>query len=315
VPIRQDRLANRVTVSSALMAIGRDSVYASGSPFYHIAGLGNLAVMMAAGATVVSLPRVTVESWQALAGYGVTHAFLVPTMIERLLDAAALTLPGLQLLQYGAAPIRPTALAGAVAALPGVRFINMFGQTEGSPIAVLVQVDHDRALAGRPDLLASVGRAAPSIELRLADPDANGIGEVHAKGDHLFKLADDGWLHTGDLATIDGEGYVYLVGRMGDRIKRGGENVHPVEVEDVLREHPAVAEVAIVGIPDEQLGQTVRAFVVVPPGVPQPDTEELRVFARQELAGFKVPTSWRFVPELPRNASGKVLRRILAEQD
>ena len=184
-------------------------------------------------------------------------------MTERLLDASALTIPGLRLLQYGSAPIRPATLARAVSALPGVRFINMFGQTEGSPIACLVPEDHERALTGRPDLLASVGRAAPGVELRLENPDGNGVGEVLAKGDHLFKLAEDGWLHTSDLATMDDEGYVYLVGRLGDRIKRGGENVHPVEVEDVLRGHPAVLEVAVTGVPDAELGQSVRAFVVL----------------------------------------------------
>jgi acyl-CoA synthetase (AMP-forming)/AMP-acid ligase II len=314
VPIRQDRLARRVAVSSALMEAGPGSVYASGSPFYHIAGLGNLAVMIAVGATVLPFPRFSVAAWQDLGTRGVTHAFLVPTMIERLLEAGALTLPGLRLLQYGAAPIRSATLARAVAALPGVRFINMFGQTEGSPVACLIQEDHDRALAGRPGLLASVGRAAPGIELRLANPDANGIGEILARGDHLFKLAEDGWLHTSDLATIDADGYVYLAGRLGDRIKRGGENVHPVEVEDVLREHPAVREVAVIGVPDSELGQAVRAFVVLDAGLPEPGPDELRTFARRALAGFKVPTTWRFVPELPRNASGKILRRELAER-
>jgi acyl-CoA synthetase (AMP-forming)/AMP-acid ligase II len=313
VPIRQDRLAHRVAVNSALMSAGPGTVYASGSPFYHIAGLGNLFVMIAIGATVVPFPRFSVEAWRELGDYGVTHAFLVPTMIERLLDVGALTLPGLRVLQYGAAPIRPATLSRAVAALPGTRFVNMFGQTEGSPIACLVPEDHDRALAGRPGLLASVGRAAPGIELHLADRDAHGAGEILARGDHLFKLAEDGWLHSGDLGTIDDEGYVFLVGRLGDRIKRGGENVHPAEVEDVLREHPAVAEVAVVGLPDEQLGQAVAAFVVLDKDVPRPGAEELRAFARQELAGFKVPTSWRFVPELPRNASGKILRRLLAD--
>ena len=113
---------------------------------------------------------------------------------------------------------------------------------------------------------------------------------------------------------MDAEGYVYLVGRLGDRIKRGGENVHPVEVEDVLIEHPAVREVAVTGVPDPELGQSVRAFVVLDADAEEPDPEELRAFARRELAAFKVPTSWRFVPELPRNASGKVLRRMLAQQ-
>jgi acyl-CoA synthetase (AMP-forming)/AMP-acid ligase II len=263
---------------------------------------------------VLPFPRFSVEAWQDLGSHAVTHAFLVPTMIERLLDAGALTIPGLRLLQYGSAPIRPATLARAVSALPGVRFINMFGQTEGSPIACLVPEDHERALTGRPGLLASVGRAAPGIELRLDNPGSDGVGEILATGDHLFKLAEDGWLHTSDLATIDAEGYVYLVGRLGDRIKRGGENVHPVEVEDVLREHPAVLEVAVTGVPDAELGQSVRAFVVLNEDAAEPDPEELRAFARRELAGFKVPTSWRFVSELPRNASGKVLRRVLAPQ-
>ena len=312
VPIRQDRLAARVGVSSRLMGVGPASAYASGSPFYHIAGLGNLAVMLAVGAAVLPFPRFSVESWTALGKQGVTHAFLVPTMIERLLDAGALTLPGLRLLQYGSAPIRPATLSRAVSALPGVSFINMFGQTEGSPIACLVHADHERALAGRPDLLASVGRAAPGIELRLAGTNAEEVGEILARGAHLFRAAEDGWLHTGDLARMDDDGYVYLVGRLGDRIKRGGENVHPVEVEGVLREHPAVLEVAVVGVPDEEFGQLVRAYLVLHPGVPEPSHQELRAFARAELAGFKVPTSWVFVPDLPRNASGKVLRRVLA---
>ena len=112
---------------------------------------------------------------------------------------------------------------------------------------------------------------------------------------------------------MDDDGYVYLTGRLGDRIKRGGENVYPVEVEDVLRGHPAVQDAAVVGVPDAEFGQIVRAFVVLDPGVPVPSREELRAFAREELAGFKVPTSWVFVPDLPRNASGKILRRILAE--
>jgi acyl-CoA synthetase (AMP-forming)/AMP-acid ligase II len=313
VLIRQDSLAARVAVSSGLMGVGPGSVYASGSPFYHIAGLGNLAVMLAVGASVLPFPHFSIESWAGLGQHGVTHAFLVPTMLERLLDAGALTLPSLQLLQYGSAPIRAATLSRAVRALPGVSFINMFGQTEGSPIACLVQEDHERALADQPDLLASVGRPAPGIELRLAGADSEEVGEILARGAHLFKTAEDGWLHTGDLARMDEDGYVYLIGRLGDRIKRGGENVHPVEVEDVLREHPAVLEVAVVGVPDEEFGQLVRAFIVLRPSGAAPSREELRAFAREELAGFKVPTSWVFVPDLPRNASGKILRRALAE--
>lgn len=311
VPLRQDRLANRVRVSSALMGIEPGSAYASGSPFYHIAGLGNLAVVLAMGATNLPFPRFSLEAWKQLGEDGVTHAFLVPTMIERLLADDALHLPSLQLLQYGSSPIRGTTLARAVAALPGVRFINMFGQTEGSPIACLTPEDHMLAVQGRPELLASVGRAAPGVDLKLIDQQPSGEGEVLARGTHLFRESDDGWLHTGDLGVIDDEGYVYLVGRLGDRIKRGGENVHPAEVEDVLADHPSVREAAVVGVPDRVLGQLVKAFVVPVSTDDPPDPEELRAFARERLSGYKVPSEWEFLAELPRNAGGKVLRRLL----
>ena len=314
VPLRQDRLSNRVAVSSALMGIEPGSAYASGSPFYHIAGLGNLAVVLAKGATNLPFPTFSVEAWRQLGEAGVTHAFLVPTMIERLLEEDALHLPSLQLLQYGSSPIRASTLARAVKVLPGVRFINMFGQTEGSPIACLTPEDHVRAVNGRSDLLTSVGRAAPGIELKLIDQEPSGVGEVLCRGEHLFREGDDGWLHTGDLGVIDDEGYVYLVGRLGDRIKRGGENVHPVEVEHVLAEHPNVREAAVVGVADDILGQAVKAFII--PAMPgnAPPQEELRAFARERLSGYKVPSQWEFVDDLPRNASGKVLRRLLVPQ-
>ena len=141
VPIRQCSLTERVGVSAELMGIGPQSVYASGSPFYHIAGLGNLVVMVAAGAAIVPFSTFNEQAWRGLGELRVTHAFLVPTMIERLLEAGALTLGSLELLQYGSSPIRPETLRRAVEALPGVRFINMFGQTEGSPIACLTPAD------------------------------------------------------------------------------------------------------------------------------------------------------------------------------
>lgn len=314
VPIRQRNLTERVGVSAELMGISAQSVYASGSPFYHIAGLGNLVVMVAAGAAIVPFSTFNEQAWRGLGELRVTHAFLVPTMIERLLEAGALSLGSLELLQYGSSPIRPETLRRAVEALPGVRFINMFGQTEGSPIACLTPADHLLALEGRADLLASVGRAAPGVELKVDSPDETGVGEVLAQGAHLFKPGEDGWLRTGDLGRLDEQGYLYLVGRLGDRIKRGGENVHPVEVEDVLLEHAAVREAAVVGVPDDRLGQSVKAFIVLQEGKPRPGEEELRSFARERLSGYKVPANWEFVTELPRNPTGKLLRRRLTEQ-
>ena len=163
--------------------------------------------------------------------------------------------------------------------------------------------------AGTAHLLRSVG--PPGVELRAVGPDADGVGEVHFRADHAFVVDDDGWVHTGDLGRVDDEDYLTLVGRLGDRIVRGGENVDPAEVEQVLASHPAVRDVAVVGVADRRWGEVVTAFVV-PGNRDEPiDTDDLRAFARERLAGFKVPTEWVVVDELPRNDAGKLLRRRL----
>jgi acyl-CoA synthetase (AMP-forming)/AMP-acid ligase II len=231
-------------------------------------------------------------------------------MVEMLLRGNALAVPTLRVLQYGASPIHPATLRRAMEALPGVDFLDLYGQTEGSPITALTPADHRRAAAGDEHLLQSVGRAAPGVDVRIEGADEHGVGEVTARAAHLFVSSDDGWLRTGDMGRLDDEGYLYLVGRRGDRIIRGGENVYPLEVENVLQEHPKVAEAAVVGVADQLYGEIVKAFVVAADGYP-PTAEELRAFARHQLAGFKVPAEWAFVPALPRNATGKLLRREL----
>lgn len=197
--------------------------------------------------------------------------------------------------------------------MPGVRMLNMFGQTEGSPISVLTPEDHREAIAGRTELLRSVGRPAPGVEVRVDAAGPDGIGEIHARADHFFRIDAEGWLHSGDLGRIAQDGYLYLLGRGTDMIIRGGENVHPLEVETVLADHPGVADAAVIGVPDERLGQTVVAFVV--PAAPHapPDPAALRSHVRARLSGFKVPVRWWFVDDLPRNANGKVVRRGLRE--
>lgn len=197
--------------------------------------------------------------------------------------------------------------------MPGVRMLNMFGQTEGSPISVLTPEDHREAIAGRTDLLRSVGRPAPGVELRVRDTGPDGIGEIHARADHLFRIDAEGWLHSGDLGRVAEDGYLYLYGRGTDMIIRGGENVHPLEVETVLAAHPGVTDVAVTGAPDERLGQTVVAFVVPADPEAPPEPASLRAHSRARLSGFKVPVRWWFVDDLPRNANGKVVRRLLRE--
>ncbi len=308
---RHDRLARRGRLNARLQQLRPGSVFATASPFHHIAGLGNIMVALAAGATTVAVPRFTVAAWRELEPLGVTHALAVPTMVEMLLRQGALPLRTLRVMQYGASPIHPDTLRTAMAQLPGAGFLTLYGQTEGSPITWLSPEDHRLAAAGRTELLASVGRAAPGVEVRLADRDGSGTGEVMARADHLFAADPDGWLHTGDLGRIGDDGYLYLIGRRGDMIIRGGENVYPQEVENRLLEHPRIADAAVIGVPDRLLGETIRVFVVPADPADPPGREELRAFARAALAGFKVPAQWEFVPSLPRNATGKLLRRHL----
>jgi acyl-CoA synthetase (AMP-forming)/AMP-acid ligase II len=306
-------LAARVEVNAHLVELGPGAVYGTASPFHHIAGLGMLLVALGSGAALAPMAHFDVREWRALADLGVTHALAVPTMIEMLLDAEALALPDLSVLQYGASPIRPATLARTVEALPGVRLVNIFGQTEGSPITCLTPEDHQQAAQDRVDLLASVGRAAPGVELVIHDPDAQGIGEVHARAAHFFGAGADGWLRTGDLGHLDDSGYLFLSGRKGDLIIRGGENVYPAEVEAVLASHPDIAEVCVYAVPDARLGETVAA-AVVPVGGTSLDWDQLTAYARAHLAGFKVPHRWERRDELPRNHTGKVLRRVLATE-
>ena len=174
VPYRHDRLARRCRLNASLQQLRRGSVFATASPFHHIAGLGNIMVALAAGASIVAVPRFTVAAWRELEPLGVTHALAVPTMVEMLLRQGALPLRTLEVMQYGASPIHPDTLRTAMGQLPGADFLTLYGQTEGSPITWLSPEDHRLAAAGREELLASVGRAAPGVEVRLEDSGGSG---------------------------------------------------------------------------------------------------------------------------------------------
>jgi len=307
--MRQQPLAARVEIYGRAIEMGEGDRYASASPFFHVAGLGMVLVAIGLGATVLPVPRFSIDEWRRAAALQPTHALLVPTMIDILLAEGLLDAAGLRVLQYGAAPIHPDTVAEALAALPGTRLAQIFGQTEVSPVTVLSHEDHLEAMRGRPELLASVGRPVPEIELRIEDADADGVGELVVRGPHVFAADPDGWRRMGDLGRLDADGYLSLRGRRHDRIVRGGENIYPVEIEVALATHPGVAEAAVVGVPDRRWGEIVKA-VVVPRGTP-PSVADLQAHVRDRLAHFKVPAIVEFVDELPRTASGKVLRRAL----
>jgi acyl-CoA synthetase (AMP-forming)/AMP-acid ligase II len=269
------------------------------------------------------------ERWQ------VTNTWLVPTQIVMLLDALggrAPELPALRHVVYGGAPFPPAELRSAVEAF-GPVFVQLFGQGETPMTAtVLTARDHAEALAGeRPERLASAGVARPGTEIQiLGDDDVvqgpDVVGEVCVRGGAVmlgyWERPEDtattlrgGWLHTGDLGRIDRFGYLYLLDRAKDMIISGGSNVYAVEVEAVLVEHPAVREVAVIGLPDRTWGEVVTAVVVAQPGVETGDlASELAAHCNAVLAGYKRPRNFVYRDALPRNAYGKVLKRELRDE-
>jgi acyl-CoA synthetase (AMP-forming)/AMP-acid ligase II len=209
-------------------------------------------------------------------------------------------------------------------------FLQAYGMTETSAVLTyLLPADHARALADRPGLLLSAGRPIAGTEIRVVDehdrPVPNGtIGEIVARGPQLMQgywnrpaesaeALRGGWMHTGDAGVLDDEGYVYVQDRVRDMIVSGGENVYPRGVEDVLFEHPAIADAAVIGVPDATWGETVKAVVVLR-GDARATEADVVEFCRGRLGGFERPRSVDFVETLPRNASGKVLKRVLREK-
>jgi fatty-acyl-CoA synthase len=226
--------------------------------------------------------------------------------------------PALRSVYYGASPIAVETLRAAAEAF-GCGFVQSYGMTEAAQaVTFLTADDHRRALADRPERLLSAGRPAAGTALRIGE-----AGEILVRGPQLMngywrrpeataQALEGGWLHTGDVGRIDDDGYLYVEDRIKDLIVSGGENVYPRIVEDVLSTHPAVAEAAVIGVPDERWGETVKAVVALRPGASCGETELLD-FCRPRLGGFERPRSVDFVDELPRTATGKVLKRALRE--
>lgn len=311
VRLTQRPLAARVGVYQEVMGIGPGDRYCSASPFYHTAGVAMDVTVLPMGVAIIPQDWFSVDNWRRAGRLGATCTLLVPTMIEMLLGAGALADANPRVLQYGAMPIHPDTLRSALAALPDTRMLQIFGQTEASPIAYLSHEDHLRAAADRPDLLLSVGRAIRGAELAIEHPDDNGIGEVVLRAPHVFQHDPDGWRRTGDFGALSDEGYLSLHGRVNDRIIRGGENIYPIEIESALAEHPMVREAAVVGVPDRKYGEVVKAVVVPSDLADPPAIDDLADHLAARVAHFKLPASYEFVSALPRNPSGKILRRQL----
>lgn len=321
------------TLSSELPGFAADTRHLVAAPLFHIAGFGFGIGPLAVGAPAVLLgefdPAAVLD---AIEHHRITHSLLVPAMLQ-----AVVGVPGssdrdtssLRGILYGGSPIS-RALLAQVDAVLGCPLTQAYGLTETTGIATLLRFDdHRRGLDAAGDAdeavrLTSAGRPVPGTEVRVAAPDATGAGEVLVRSPMVMQgywqrpeadaraIDPEGWFHTGDIGRIDEQGYVFLVDRADDKVVTKGENVYPGEVERVLAEHPAVAEVAVVGVPDDEHGELLCAVVAAAPGT-RPDLAELQAWCRGRLAGFKLPRRLELVAELPRTPSGKVLRRVVRE--
>jgi long-chain acyl-CoA synthetase len=302
-------------------------------PPYHIAGVGAALSNLYAGRKMVYLPNFDPAEWVRLIGAEhVTTATLVPTMLDRVvtvLEAGGHELTSLRNLAYGGSKVGLPLVRRALELLPGVGFVNAYGLTEtSSTIAVLTPDDHRAALATSDvagvKRLGSVGRPVPGIEIEIRDDEgkvlaAGETGELFVRGEQVSGrytgigsvLDENGWFPTKDIAMLDEEG-LFIGGRSDDTIIRGGENIAPAELEEVLVEHPHVRDVAVVGVEDPQWGQAIVAVVVPRPGA-EPDPEELREHVRKSLRGSRTPDRVVFRDELPTTPTGKVLRREIIE--
>ncbi|TDC67766.1 long-chain fatty acid--CoA ligase [Actinomadura sp. GC306] len=303
-------------------------------PPYHIAGLANLLTNVYTGRRVVYLAAFDPAEWLAtVRRERITHSLVVPTMLARIVaevsggDAGT---PTLRTLAYGGARTPLPVLERALEIFPETGFVNAYGLTEtASSVTVLGPRDHRAALASADPAerarLGSVGRALPGVELQIrgadGEPAAPGeTGLVFVRGDQVAgeyggrtALDADGWFATRDRGRLDAAGYLFVEGRADDTIIRGGENIAPAEIEDVLLAHPAVAEAAVLGVPDTEWGQRIVA-VVVGTGGPAPDPEDVRRWVRERLRSAKTPDTVVFRSELPKTDTGKLLRRALLRE-
>lgn len=302
-------------------------------PPYHIAAVANLLSNLYAGRRIVYLDRFTAEEWvDVVTDEAITNAMVVPTMLARIVrhleDTGRQGPSTLRGLSYGGAKVPPTVLEAALRLFPATGFVNAYGLTEtSSSIAVLGPEDHRISLASDdPQVRArigSVGQVLPGIEVTIRDAAGDDVGaatpgEIYVRGAQVAgeyleqgsKLVADGWFPTRDRGWLDHGGYLFVEGRADDTIIRGGENIAPAEIEDVLVRHAAILDVCVAGVPDEEWGHAIAVFVVVKDGMTC-TVEEVKAFAREHLRGSKTPDQVYFLAELPATQTGKILRKDL----
>jgi acyl-CoA synthetase (AMP-forming)/AMP-acid ligase II len=328
VLLRHRHLVSYVLGTVEFAAAGEDDVALICVPPYHIAAVANVISNLFAGRRTVILDHFDARDWlETVRAERVTNALVVPTMLARIAEYDGdQSVPTLRTLAYGGAPMPTRVIEKALARWPEVGFVNAYGLTEtSSTIAVLGPQEHREAAAStNPEIrarLASAGRVIPAIELRIRDREGNEVppgtvGRICVRGDQVSAEYDgagaavdqEGFFDTRDEGYLDEDGFLFIGGRSDDTIIRGGENIAPAEIENVILEDPAVLDVAVIGVPDDEWGQRIEAAVVPAPGCTV-DPEALRERVRGRLRGSKTPDRVHLLPRLPRTETGKLVRR------
>jgi len=316
-------------------AAEHDAILVSVPP-YHIAGISAVLSSTYACRRMVQLPNFEAAHWLRLCReHRVSNAFLVPTMLSRVVDhleqnPGAEPLPDLRAIAYGGGKMPLSVIEKAMRWFPRADFTNAYGLTETSSTIVLLTPDDHRAAAASDDVLVrkrlgSVGRPIDGIELQVRDEQgavlgAFQAGDIYVRGPQVAgeylgsgsQLDQQGWFATRDRGYLDADGYLFLEGRADDVIVRGGENISPGEIEDILLDHPAVADAAVVAMPSEQWGETVAAAVVLKPGAAV-SAPQLQALVKSRLRSSRVPEAIQFKDSLPYNETGKLLRRVIRQ--
>jgi len=332
-------LTHRANVENAKcytieLGIRRDDITMDMLPIWHIGSRSFAIMAFQKGCTHVIMdefdPLATLE---IIEKEKVTILPLIPTTLAFLVDSTNIEkydLSSLRLIHYAGSPM-PLALLKKAVKKFGNIFFQSYGQTESGPlISVLSKEDHIwEGCDEEVERLASVGAPIPYVDVRIVDQQSNDlgageVGEIIVKSDHIMKgywknpemtaeTIKDGWLYTGDMGKFDEKGYIYIVDRRKDMIISGGENIFSREVEEVLYTHPSVLEAAVIGIPDEKWGESVKALIVLKKGKKATE-EEIIEYCKRNLTSYKKPKSVEFMDSLPKNPTGKILKRELREK-
>ena len=337
--LRHKHLVSYIVSSVEFMSAGEDEAALVCVPPYHIAGIAAALSSVYAGRRVVQLANFSADAWIETARHErITTAFVVPTMLSRIVDALegekTAAMDHLQSLSYGGGKMPLAVIEKAMALFPDTDFTNAYGLTETSSTITVLGPDEHRAAAASEDAdarrrLVSVGIPLPGVEIEIRGEegevlDAGERGEIHVRGEQVSgeyedrgSLVDaDGWFPTRDAGFLDADGYLFLDGRADDVIVRGGENMSPGEIEDVLIDHDAITDAAVVGIPSEEWGEAVASAVVAKSDTPANESlaQELKDWVRDHMRSSRVPEVIEFWSELPYNETGKLLRRVVKDR-